>query len=405
MHDRRGWEVLGFSSLEEWASRSFGQTPQHIGRLLTAAKIAGMIEGPNPLVWEADGPSIPEGTLRPLTALLREGRGEHSRERPDAREKINEAVSMAVARSNGKPTAKDVQAAVDEVLERRPADGGYSAPSGLVSDRQPVYTTGLGELFRGDCTELLPRFPDGCIDTIFCDPPFNLGKEYSDGVDDLRPHDEYLAWCFRWLAECIRVLKVGGSLFIYHLPSWNILLGAHLMTSGLKFRHAIAICHRCSLPIPGRLYPAHYSLLYVSKGEPNVFRRIYTPIETCRHCKKELRDYGGHRKKMNANGVNLMDVWTDITPVRHGKYKSPKRKANALSTKLIDRVVELTTREGDLVLDPFGGSGTTYAVCERKRRRWLGIDSEPEAIAAIVERLTGTDIHFHENNDFVEDTD
>src|SRR5262249_29218115 len=94
MHDRRGWEVLGFSSFEEWASRSFGQTPQHVGRLLTAARIAGMIEGPKPAGLGDDERPIPERMLRPLTALLREGRGEHSRERPDAREEINEAVGM-----------------------------------------------------------------------------------------------------------------------------------------------------------------------------------------------------------------------------------------------------------------------------------------------------------------------
>ena len=63
---------------------------------------------------------------------------------------------------------------------------------------------------------------------------------------------------------------------------------------------------------------------------------------------------------MNEQGVNLMDVWTDVPPVRHGKFKSSKRKANAVSTKILDRVVEMTTREGELVLDPFGGSGTTY---------------------------------------------
>jgi site-specific DNA-methyltransferase (adenine-specific) len=104
---------------------------------------------------------------------------------------------------------------------------------------------------------------------------------------------------------------------------------------------------------------------------------------------------------MNGLGVNLMDVWTDIPPVRHWKFKSPKRKANALSTKILDRVVELSTVAGEVVLDPFGGSGTTFAVCERKNRRWLGI--EIESTEVIIERLSGSDLDDHPSDDRVED--
>ena len=114
----------------------------------------------------------------------------------------------------------------------------------------------------------------------------------------------------------------------------------------------------------------------------------------------EVKDYGGHRGALNPNGITLKDVWTDIPPVRHWKFKSKNRKANALSTKLLDRVVEMSTVEGDLVLDPFGGSGTTFSVCEDKGRRWIGmeIDFAPE----IIERLESDEIHSHKNDDFIE---
>ena len=130
-----------------------------------------------------------------------------------------------------------------------------------------------------------------------------------------------------------------------------------------------------------------------------MFRRIRTPIQTCRHCGGEIKDYGGHRKAMNPNGVTLKDVWTDIPPVRHSKYKPDARAANALSTKVLDRVVEMSTMPGDLVLDPFGGSGTTYAVCEQRGRRWIGI--ELGAIDSIIARLNGS-VMPHVNNDYVE---
>jgi site-specific DNA-methyltransferase (adenine-specific) len=267
-------------------------------------------------------------------------------------------------------------------------------------DLLPLFVTHLGALFRGDCTQILPKLREESVDTVFADPPFNLGKEYGASVNDLRQDDEYLNWCRKWINECVRILKPGGAFFLYNIPRWNIELGHHLNTLGLHFRHWITVSIKFGLPIPGRLYPAHYSLLYYSKGKPKTFRRIRTPIETCRHCGGEIRDYGGHRGAMNDLGVNLMDVWTDIPPVRHWKFKSPKRKANALSTKLLDRVVEMSTLQGEVVLDPFGGSGTTFAVCERKNRRWLGI--EIEATDVITERLSGADLHYHESRDYVQ---
>lgn len=258
--------------------------------------------------------------------------------------------------------------------------------------------TDLGALFAGDCLDVLPAIRDEVVDTVFADPPFNLGKEYGERTNDLRP--DYLEWCHRWLAECVRILKPGGSMFVYNLPKWNIPIGAFLMEQGLEFRHWIAVEISACLPIPGRLHPSHYSLLYYSKGKPKTFRRIRTPITVCRHCGKELKDYGGHRNAMNPNGVNLKDVWTDIPPVRHRKFKSDARKANALSTKLLDRVIELSTLPGDLVVDPFGGSGTTFAVCENRGRHWLGI--ELDFADVIVERLECDDIKSHRNSDFVE---
>jgi DNA modification methylase len=266
---------------------------------------------------------------------------------------------------------------------------------------QPVYVTDLGALFGGDCLELLPAMRDACIDTVFADPPFNLRKQYgTNGTDDLA-ETEYLSWCRRWLGECVRVLKPGGAIFIYNLPKWNMILGGQLMDLGLLFRHWIAIDMKNCLPIPGRLYPSHYSLLYFTKGKPKTFRRIRTPIETCRHCGGEIRDYGGHRGAMNPKGVNLKDVWTDIPPVRHWKFKSQQRRANALSTKILDRVVEMSTLPGNVILDPFGGSGTTYAVCENKNRRWIGV--ELDFCDVIVDRLENKSIRHHKSYDVVDD--
>lgn len=127
------------------------------------------------------------------------------------------------------------------------------------------YKTKLGALFDGDCLDILPAFRDEIIDTIFADPPFNLNKVYGAKTKDNRPENEYIKWCHRWIDECIRLLRPGGAFFLYNLPRWNILLGAYLMDKGLEFRHDISIEMKSGLPISGKLYPAHYSLLYFTK--------------------------------------------------------------------------------------------------------------------------------------------
>lgn len=265
---------------------------------------------------------------------------------------------------------------------------------------KPIFSTELGALFDGDCLTVLPTIADETIDTIFADPPFNIGKEYGSKVNDSRKEEEYLEWCRHWIDEGIRVLKPGGAFFLYNIPKWNIHLG-HYMMERLHFRDWITVDIKFGLPLQGRLYPSHYSLLYYSKGRHKTFHNIRTPIQTCRHCGGEVKDYGGHRNKMNAKGVNLTDVWTDIPPVRHWKFKTRKRKANALSTKLLQRVIHMSTDEGDVVLDPFGGSGTTYAVAERMGRKWIGMDIE--SCDVIIERLSGDDLHYHPTTDVYED--
>jgi len=268
---------------------------------------------------------------------------------------------------------------------------------------RPYFATPHGALLHGDCIDILPEVLDESVDVVFADPPFNLDKDYGGVFKDLVPEEQYLAWSKQWIDECIRALKPGGSFFLYNLPKWNIPLGAYLSEQGMTFRHWVAIDIKFGLPIRGRLYPSHYSLLYYTKGErPKTFHNIRTPIQVCRHCGKDVKDYGGHRDKLNPNGINLTDVWTDIPPVRHRKFKSEKRVANQLSTKLLWRVLQLSSDPGDVILDPFGGSGTTYDVAEYADRCWLGIELEEHNCQVIKERLTDKELHHHETDDYVE---
>lgn len=298
-------------------------------------------------------------------------------------------------------------------------------PSSILTDRpvplRAVHTTAWGELYHGDCVDFLRALPDASVDMAFADPPFNLGKQYGRGISDTLQDDDYLRWSKSWLSEIIRSLASGGTLFVFNLPRWLVEYGAFLNHNGMVFRHWIAMRMPKAYPRGRRLSPAHYGCLYYTKGEPKTFNRIYVPVQTCRHCKGEIRDYGGHRKALNERGINLMDVidspadvwidapdvlppgrgwteaddvWDDIPPVRHSKYKT--RGANELAPLMLERLIGLATNRGDLVVDPFGGSGTTFYAAERLERRWLGTeigDVEP-AIRRLGDLATGVDVRW-----------
>lgn len=256
-------------------------------------------------------------------------------------------------------------------------------PDNLNIPLTPYLTTSRGILFNRDCLEVLRSIKSETVHCVFADPPFNLGKEYENGISDSLEQQEYLNWVKSWITECIRVLVPGGSIFIYNIPRWLVFVGGFLFEQHMTFRHWIALTMKNTYPRGNNLYPAHYGLLYYTKGKPRVFNKIRVPIPTCRHCGKELKDYGGHRDALNDAGLNLTDFWEDTSPVRHNKFKT--RVANELKPMIPERAILMSTNPGDIVLDPFGGGGTTYQVAEKNDRLWIGSEIGP--CEGIVERL------------------
>lgn len=264
----------------------------------------------------------------------------------------------------------------------------FTLPEKLVPSRiklplKPYLTTERGVLFNNDCLEVLRHIKDESVHCVFADPPFNLGKNYENGLSDNLEQQEYIDWTKKWLSECIRILVPGGSMFVYNIPRWLIFIGGFLFEKHMNFRHWIALTMKNTYPRGNNLYLAHYGLLYFTKGKPRVFNKLRVPIPTCRHCGKEIKDYGGHRNKLNEAGLNLTDFWEDTSPVRHNKFKT--RVSNELKPMIPQRAVLMSTNEEDIVLDPFGGSGSTYQVSEKNNRFWIG--SEVGSCEPIAERL------------------
>jgi site-specific DNA-methyltransferase (adenine-specific) len=236
----------------------------------------------------------------------------------------------------------------------------------------PLFTTSLGLLFGTDCLDILGHMRSETFDCVFADPPFNIGKDYKNGYDDRRNAEEYMKWCECWIFECCRILAPGGAFFAYARPDLGIKFG-NIMGRRLDFRHWIAMSMKGTYPRGHKLCPAHYGLLYFTKGKPKTFNTIRTPVETCRHCGKDIKDYGGQRKNLHPEGINLSDFWQDTSPNRHRKHKV-RPGVNELKIMIPERAILMSTKPGDLVYDPFGGGGSTYHAAEQLGRNWIGTE-------------------------------
>jgi site-specific DNA-methyltransferase (adenine-specific) len=240
-----------------------------------------------------------------------------------------------------------------------------------------------GFLTRGDAlrTEI--------ADIVFLDPPFNLGKEY--GVarwlenGDPDAYEFYMKKLFR---EAVRILKPGGALFLYHLPYWATRLSQELLEQ-LRFRHWIAIAMKNGFVRGKNLYPAHYALLYYTKGEPARFARPRLEPQLCRHCRRLVKDYGGYTSIIQRKGINLSDFWDDLSPVRHKIRKH--RRANQLPLLLTDRIVAIAGFPGGVLVDPFAGTGTSLVSALEAGMFFVGNEMSKQSLRICMTRLRATD--------------
>lgn len=264
-------------------------------------------------------------------------------------------------------------------VTRRRAWWAVSPPGQVFHEKQ-------GDIVCADALECLSALREECADVVFLDPPFNLGKAYgkNGSHDDRKRERDYLDYMEQIVARGAAVLKPGGALYLYHIPKWAIRL-APFLEHDLSFRHWVAISMKNGFVRGDHLYPAHYALLYYTKGAPSVFNRPKIPRPVCAKCKRDLRDYGGYKQYV-VDGINLSDVWDDISPVRHRTTKT--RVANELPVIIPERVLGISGRRGGLLVDPFAGGGSSVVAAIAARMRFVACDREEDYCQLIHDRAS-----------------
>ena len=175
----------------------------------------------------------------------------------------------------------------------------------------------------------------------------------------------------------VRITKPTGSIFLHNIPKW-LTYYATFLNKFAHFKHWIS-WDAPTAPMGKSLQPAHYGILFYGKREKGT--KIYELRYPHKRDRKQgflLKDYGGKKDKLHPFGPLVSDVWTDIHRIKHNKKRDPH--PCQLPIHLLDRIILLSTDEGDIVLDPFSGTGTTAISAKRLGRTYIGFELDKEYV-------------------------
>lgn len=259
----------------------------------------------------------------------------------------------------------------------------------------------VNQIYNQDCLEGMEEIEDNSIDLIIADPPYNLseGGELSYSGDwgggdwdqtnedwDLFSDGEYRDFIGEWIQESYRVLKDCGSIYVfgtYH-NSGEVVLS--LKEAGFRLANEIIWFKPNAFPNlqQNRFSASHENIFWAYKED---YKFNYDL----------LRDGDFPEDPLKRRGKQMRSVWSIPTNKTDEEleYSHPTQKPE----KVVDRIILASSDEGDLVLDPFMGSGTTAAVCKRRRRRYLGFEVDEEYHMKSEERLEGV-----EDGELLDDT-
>lgn len=266
-------------------------------------------------------------------------------------------------------------------------------------------------LIHGDCKTELQKIEQSSIDLIYLDPPFftqkkqilknKENKEYSfeDSWDNITTYKNYIQ---ERLKECKKVLKNTGSIFLHcdRSASHYLRIALDEVFGAENFQSEIIWSYKRWSNAKKGLLNAHQVIFFYSKTKDFKFNPVYTDYSPTTNLdqifQKRMRDENGktvYKTSENGNaelmeekkGVPLSDVWE--IPYLNPKAKERVGYPTQKPILLLERIIELVTDEGDTVLDPFCGSGTTLVASQLLNRKYIGLDQSKEAIELSKKRL------------------
>jgi site-specific DNA-methyltransferase (adenine-specific) len=264
----------------------------------------------------------------------------------------------------------------------------------------PTPALETGKIHQGDCIELMRQIESGTIDLVFADPPFNIGYEY-DAYHDNHEDELYIAWSRTWMEEVHRVLKPGGTFWLAIGDEYAAELkvdAEHKL--GFATRSWVVWYYTFGVNCKNKFSRSHVHLFHFVKDETNFTFNAEEPQVRV----PSARALVYADKRANPAGRLPDDTWilrpqdlpegfqpTDDTwyfARVAGTFKERQGFHGCqMPEQLLGRIIRVSSNPGDVVLDPFAGSGTTLAVAKKLGRRWIGCELSQEYVRAASERL------------------
>jgi site-specific DNA-methyltransferase (adenine-specific) len=252
----------------------------------------------------------------------------------------------------------------------------------------------LNIIMNNDCIKGMIDIPDNSIDLIVADPPYNLNKNFGEWKEVDKKHI-WLDWSKKWLDECNRVLKPGGSIFVYGIHHHLCWLQCYMYEIGLEYRRQIIWNYENGFAgYSKKSLAAHYEpLLWFSKGKKFTYHPIREPYKSTERLKHKIIK-NGKVWTPHPEGRLAGDVW--CFPVLAGrrfkeeKVNHPTQKPLSISM----RIIQHFSNVGDIVLIPFSGSGTECVAAKTLGRHFIGFELNIDYINIANERLNMVNTEF-----------
>jgi len=274
----------------------------------------------------------------------------------------------------------------------------YKPISIIRQETTPFFQTPFGELYHCDSISFLQRLESNSVDLIFADPPYNIKKAE---WDYFKSQKEYLDWTLEWIREAQRVLTKTGSLYVC---GFSEILADIKYVSSPYFKHCrwLVWYYRNKANLGKDWGRSHESIIHFRKTNNFIFNvdeiRIPYNGHTIKYPKRKQADTSQYSNGQNGKsyewepnplGAKPKDV-LEIPTISNGAWEKYPHETQK-PVELLRKIILSSSVQDSCILDPFGGSGTTYAVAEAYQRKWIGIEKELDYCTIIKERLSDVD--------------
>ena len=270
----------------------------------------------------------------------------------------------------------------------------YRSPKTMSLEIEPFFQTNHGKLYQYDAIKFFKTLENESIDLIFADPPYNIKKAEWDTFSSQK---EYVEWSMEWIKEAHRVLKKTGSLYICGFSEIlaDLKWAASSLFQGCKW---LVWFYRNKGNLGNSWGRSHESILHFRKSKDYIFNIDEVRIPYNKHTLKyperkqaESSQFANGNGKSyewipNPLGAKPKDVF-EIPTISNGAWEKTIHKTQK-PVELLRKIILSSSNQDSVILDPFGGSGTTYAVAEAYGRKWVGTELEDVYCEIIKKRVS-----------------